>query len=145
MTDTDSSILTDQERAVYGPRADILIPDAEGMPSASQVGVHTQWIDVALAARRDLVNDFHASLAVGTLEDPQGAVEALHQQSALFDAFSVLTAGAYLMIPEIKQRIGYPGQESRPISGDDVPEYIDMLEAVVMRGNIFRPTITPAG
>lgn len=137
---TDSSILSDREREIYGPRADVLIPDSEGMPSATQADVHTVWIDTALAARPDLVNDFRASLALGDEDDPEAAIEALHAEGSLFDAFSVLTAGAYFMNPQIKRRIGYPGQEARPVTGDDVPTYIDMLEKVVDRGPIYTPT-----
>lgn len=142
MTTTDESVLTDDERAVFGPRADVLIPHAENMPSATEVGVHTEWIDHALAARPDLVNAFRLALQIGQADDPEGAVEALHGEKAeLFDAFSVLTAGAYLMNPQVRKLIGYPGQESRPVSGDDMPEYIDMLEHVVLRGPAHRPTV----
>lgn len=138
-----ASLLDDAERTLYGLRADILIPDSEGMPSASQADVHTVWIDAALAARPDLVADFKRSLTVGG-DDPQEAIEALHEHGRLFDAFSVLSAGAYFMNPGIRERIGYPGQEDRPVVGDDVPTYIDMLERVVDRGPIFRPTIQPS-
>ncbi|WP_032402312.1 hypothetical protein [Rhodococcoides fascians] len=140
--DIDESILTSEERAIYGPRADQLIPEAEGMPSATGVGVDTRWIDAALHARPDLVNDFRASLAVGSPDDPVAAIATLHKESStLFDSFSVLTAGAYLMNPEVKRLIGYPGQEDRPITGDDLPEYLDMLEQVVLRGPVYRPTL----
>jgi len=143
MTTIDESILTAEERAIYGPRADVLIPEAEDMPSASGAGVHTHWIDEALAARPDLINSFRQALAVGDPDNPAAAVEAMHGEAAeLFDAFSVLTAGAYLMNPEVKTLIGYPGQEERAIVGDDVPTYIDLLEHVVDRGPVYRPTIT---
>lgn len=135
--------LTDAERALYGARADVLIPGAEGMPSATEIGTHTHWIDDALAARPDLLSDFKASLALGNADDPAGAITEIHAtQPGLFDAFSVLTSGAYLMCPEVKAMIDYPGQEPRPVIGDDVPEYIDMLEKVVERGPIYRPTVT---
>jgi len=142
MTLNDTA-LTDAERALYGARADILIPDAEGMPSASQVGTHTTWIDAALAARPDLAEDFKASLTVGSQDDPSGAIAELHRVAPTqFDAFSLLTSGAYLMCPEVKALIGYPGQEARLVVGDDIPEYIGMLEKVVERGPVYRPTVT---
>ena len=141
--DVDETILTEQERSIYGPRADQLIPEAEGMPAATAVGVHTTWIDHALSARPDLINDFHASLALGSPDDPAAAIETLHRDAAeLFDAFSVLTAGAYLMNPDVKKLIGYPGQEERPITGEDLPDYLEMLEQVVLRGPVYRPTLT---
>jgi hypothetical protein len=142
MTTIDESILTAQEREIYAPRADVLIPDAEGMPAASAAAVHTHWIDEALAARPDLVNDFREALAIGG-GDPAAAVEQLHKtEPELFDAFSVLTAGAYLMNPDVKTLIGYPGQEERPITSDDVGDYFDLLERVVERGPVHRPTLT---
>ena len=142
MTTIDESILTAEERDIYGPWADVLIPETEGMPSASGAGVHTRWIDEALAARPDLINNFREALALGE-GDPADAVEQLHTgQPELFDAFSVLTAGAYLMNPEIKALIGYPGQEERPITGDDVSDYFELLERVVDRGPVHRPTLT---
>jgi len=142
MTVVDSSILTPEERAVYGPRANILIPAAEGMPSATEVSVDTVWIDEALAARPDLVNAFRESLATDKAQEAAVAVENLHRDAPeLFDAFGVLTAGAYLMNPQVKALIGYPGQEAREIVGDDVPEYVDMLEKVVDRGGVYRPTL----
>ena len=67
----------------------------------------------------------------------------MHRDAAeLFDAFSVLTAGAYLMNPEVKKLIGYPGQEERPITAEDLPDYLEMLEQVVLRGPVYRPTLT---
>jgi hypothetical protein len=141
MSSNDSS-LSDAERTVYGARADVLIPGAEGMPSATQVGTHTSWIDEALVARPDLVVDFKASLHIGPADDPAAAIAELHRtQPLLFDAFSILTSGAYLMCPDVKQIIGYPGQEERPVTGDDVPDYIDMLENVAARGPVYRPTV----
>jgi hypothetical protein len=137
-----TSHLTDEEREIFGARADILIPESEGMPSATRVRTHHEWIDVALTARPDLLDQFKASLAIGPKDDPVAGVDQVHKSSPeAFDAFSVLTSGAYLMIPEVKALIGYPGQEPRPVEGDDVPEYIDMLEKVVERGPVYRPTV----
>jgi hypothetical protein len=50
-----------------------------------------------------------------------------------------LIAGAYLMDPAVRQAIGYPGQEDRRLS-DDTGEYLDLLEAVVDRGEFHRTT-----
>jgi hypothetical protein len=143
MTTKNVPLLTARDRALFGRLADVLIPDAEGMPSATQVGVHTTWIDEALAARPDLVAPFRRALASDPGHDPAAAISQMHSDdAAVFDAFSVLVSGAYLMCPEVKALIGYPGQEERPVTGDDVPEYIGMLESVVARGPVFRPTIT---
>ena len=46
--------LSGEDRAAYARLADVLIPAAEGMPSASEVDVHTRWVDQALRLRPDL-------------------------------------------------------------------------------------------
>lgn len=137
-------LLSDEERQILGARADILIPASEGMPAATSVETQFTWIDHALQARPDLLEPLRTSLRFGSPDDPASAITGLHRdRPELFDAFSVLVAGAYLMVPEVKRRIGYPGQEDRPISGDDTPLYVDMLEAVVERGPVYRPTPNP--
>ena len=62
------------------------------------------------------------------------------------EAFGVLTeiaAAAYFMNPEVQRAIGYAGQGPRPI--DPRPDYLDdgLLEAVIRRGPIYRPTPGP--
>ncbi|MBB5152882.1 hypothetical protein [Saccharopolyspora phatthalungensis] len=134
--------LTDHERDICGARADVLIPNAAGMPAATQMDVHSIWIEHALGARPDLADRFRASLAEAVDEPPAEAIETLHKNSPeLFDAFSVLVAGAYLMSPEVRALIGYPGQENRPVANDEVKTYIHLLERVVQRGPIYRPTV----
>ena len=142
MTASTTVTLSDDERAVCGSRADVLIPHAAGMPSASEMDVHTIWIDQALHARPDLADRFHASLAEGAGQPAEAAVESIHRhRPELFDAFSLLVAGAYLMNPVVRQLIGYPGQEDRPVTGDEVDTYIQLLEPVAERGPVYRPTV----
>jgi hypothetical protein len=44
------------------------------------------------------------------------------------------------MNPKVRHAIGYAGQTPRPI--DSAPDYLDdgMLESVIRRGPIYRPT-----
>lgn len=134
-------MLTDTQRATYSALADVLIPEAEGMPSASQADVPTVWIDKALEYRPDLRDAFVKALETCEGQDPANALEWLNKNDTpTFDALGVLTSGSYFLNPEIKERIGYPGQQPVPAK-DDSDTYLDLLSVVVERGPIFRPTV----
>ena len=51
-------------------------------------------------------------------------------------------AGAYFLNPEVRQAIGYPGQQAVPIVPEDPPDYEQdgLLASVIARGLIYRPT-----
>jgi hypothetical protein len=57
----------------------------------------------------------------------------------------VLTAvvpGAYFTNPAIREAIGYPGLERRPIDPSAPPDYDQdgLLASVIARGPVYRPT-----
>ena len=135
-------MLTDDQRAAYASLADVLIPSAEGMPSASEADVPTRWIDDALGYRPDLVPAFQRAIAAaGSLPTAAEVVEWLNaNDSTAFDALGVLTSGSYFLNPKVKELIGYPGQVPSP-AYDDVNTYADMLEQVAERGPVYRPTL----
>jgi hypothetical protein len=144
--DSAAGVLTDEDRRRYGELADVLVPNAEGMPSASQAAVHTHWVDEALRARPDLHVGLRQALDLTAGMPAEAAVEMLNaQHSPVFDALGTVTAGAYFLNPEIRQLIGYPGQVPQPIV-DDVDTYAELLERVLDRGPIYRETPSePAG
>jgi hypothetical protein len=133
-------MLTPTQRERLASLADVLIPSAEGMPSASEADVPTRWIDDALGYRPDLADGLVAALdAAGDLPAEQ-AVELLNREHIpAFEALGTLTAGAYFLNPDIKQRIGYPGQVATP-AREDLDTYVDLLENVVERGQVYRET-----
>lgn len=133
-------MLTLTQRERLASLADVLIPSAEGMPSASEADVPTRWIDDALGYRPDLADGLVAALdAAGDLPAEQ-AVELLNREHIpAFEALGTLTAGAYFLNPDIKQRIGYPGQVATP-AREDLDTYVDLLENVVERGQVYRET-----
>lgn len=132
------NVLTADERATYSAIADELIPHGEGMPSASQADVPSRWVEEALHHRPDLVEPLRQALALTATLPPREAIELLHAQHVpLFDALGTITAGAYFLNPEIKSRIGYPGQVPTPLR-DDSDDYLDLLANVVERGPIYR-------
>jgi hypothetical protein len=135
---TAPEALSDAERLLYGQLADVLIPEAEGMPSATRAQVHTRWVDDALRARPDLLAGLRQSLGLASGHPAEEAVELINRDhSTVFDALGTVTAGAYFLNPEVKQLIGYPGQLPQPVV-DDVESYLDLLGNVVERGPIYR-------
>ena len=61
------------------------------------------------------------------------------------EGWGVLTAvvpGAYFLNPAIREAIGYPGVEARPIDPDAPPDYLEdgLLDSVIARGPVYRPT-----
>jgi hypothetical protein len=132
--------INDEQRIVYAGLADTLIPEAEGMPSASQADVSSRWVDVALSYRPDLRAPLLEALDLVTGEEPARAVDWLiRERSSIFEALGTLTAGAYFLNPSIRELVGYPGQETRDFI-DEVPLYLELLEHVAERGPIYRPT-----
>jgi hypothetical protein len=133
--------LSGNEREVFGAIADVLVCEADNMPSATQVDVHTRWIDEALRLRPDLRAGLDAAIAhVRPATDVRLALGRLAvEQPDVFTSLGTLTAGAYYMDDRVRAAMGYPGQEERPLV-DDTAEYLDMLERVVDRGPIYRDT-----
>jgi hypothetical protein len=134
-------MLNDQQRQVFSSLADVLIPSAEGMPSATEAEVPTRFIDEAIGFRPDLEAPFLRALEVAAELPATEAVQVLNvEHTAAFDALGVLTSGAYFLNPVVKNLIGYPGQVPTP-AREDIDSYAEMLAAVVDRGPIFRPTV----
>ena len=131
-------MLTTKQRERFASLADVLIPAAEGMPSASQADVPTQWLDDAIRYRPDLVPGLEEALEAAGELPAEEAVEALNRDHIpAFEALGTLTAGAYFLNPDVRDLIGYPGQVPTPPK-DDTDTYFDLLEHVLERGQIYR-------
>lgn len=120
-----------------------LIPATACRPSGAEVLFDRGRLADALAVRPDL---WAPLLTVLQNLESAGAGSVATTAAQLFaaipsemDDFGKLIAGAYLMDPGVKQDIGYPGQEARDIA-DDIEDCLDMLEAVVNRGEFYRET-----
>jgi hypothetical protein len=135
--------IDDKVRATFSGIADVLIPEAEGMPSASAVGVHKETLDHILQLRPDLRDAFFRGIASAQGKDPKSAAEELNASDApALSAIGLVASAGYYMSPQVRQLIGYPGQEKRTYDADAVPEYVanGMLKVVQDRGPIYRPT-----
>lgn len=133
--------LTQAQRSRYAQLADVLVPAAHGMPSASEADVHTRWIDEALRLRPDLRPLLDRALQPDNegMAPLDALLEMARTRADAFTALGALTVGAYYMDDRVRQAMGYPGQEDRPLV-DDSGEYLDMLERVAERGPIYRAT-----
>jgi len=139
-----SSILTPEQRSTFAGIADYLIPNAEGMPSASEVDVHGAILDRVLMLRTDLQEAFLRGLEKCGGAPAAEAANALNRDDpAAMGAIGLAASAAYYMSPRVRKLIGYPGQESRPDPDPDAtPPYVTngMLQKVIDRGAIYKPT-----
>jgi hypothetical protein len=132
--------LSTQRRAQLGAIADQLIPAGSGMPSASEAGVAGQYLDEVLAARPDLVEPLEAALA--SVEGAWDPIAALRADAGAWGVITAIVPAAYFLNPAMREAIGYPGLEARPIDPDAAPDYLEdgLLDSVVARGPVYRPT-----
>jgi hypothetical protein len=133
------------ERAALHAVADALIPPHGELPAPSALPGYDAWLDRALAAR---ATDAEAALAVALRlaapDDPDLRESLKSFAAAEPDAFHLLSsivAGAYLMVPEVRAAIGYPGQRPHPPQFDEAALQImdGILDPVIERGPVYTP------
>ena len=117
------------------------MPAGEGLPAASEVDIHLNWIDLALDAVPMMAPA--VLLAVEIPGEPAEAIEQLRQQNPdVFMAFTFILSGAYFMHPRVRLELGYQGlaaEESPPLEGE-AEYYLEggLPEPVLDRGPIYR-------
>lgn len=129
------------ERAVLAGLSDVLIPAGEGFPSASEAGVAGEGLDQVLAVRPDLAAGLKKLLASATGRLAAEFVAELQTNDpAGFGILAELVPGAYFLNPQVRAKLGYSGQGAHPI--DPRPDYLDdgLLQSVINRGPVYRPT-----
>jgi hypothetical protein len=137
------STLTEPEQHTFAAIADYLIPEAEGMPSASQVNVATELSERVFAVRHDLVDTVKSALGkVSGLAGEAAAKKLAEMDPAGFHAVTVVASAGYFMSPVTRNALGYPGQESRPFDPHKTTDYLDdgLLQPVIDRGPIYKST-----
>jgi hypothetical protein len=133
--------LDEAQRARLAALADALMPEGDGLPAPSAIGVHGDWIDRALAAVPMMDPVLRAVLdAPG---EPALVLEQLElQEPGSFSAFAFLVSGAYFMHPRVRQALGYPGLavEANPPLEGEAEFYLEdgLLDPVVARGPVYR-------
>jgi len=133
------------QRTTLAALADVLIPAADDheLPSAGQAGVAERWLDEVLSVLPEVAEPL-ATLLLGVAEEePYAAVARLQIEDPVgFDLLCTVVAGAYFLNPEVRQSIGYPGQQAVPIVVETPPDYErdGLLASVIARGPVYRPT-----
>ena len=129
------------QRAVLAGLADVLIPAGDGMPSASAAAVAEQGLNQVLAAVPSLGAGLANVLARAKGREPAEVVASLAQTDpAAYGILTEVVTAAYFMNPEVRQAVGYAGQVASPL--DPRVDYMEngLLESVIKRGPIYRPT-----
>lgn len=131
----------EDERAILASLADVLIPAGDGFPCASEAGVAREGLDQVLAFRPDLGAALRNILAFARARNPHDTIGELKKtEPALFAALAEFVPGAYFLNEQVRTRLNYHGQTARSI--DHRPDYLDdgLLQSVIDRGPIYRPT-----
>jgi hypothetical protein len=127
----------DRER--LGALADVLVPAAMGMPSATEARVHGEGLDRVLAARPDLEPVLARALGAAAGEPGEALRRLQTGDEAAFAALTLAVTGAYYTDPEVRRLIGYPGQQYRPELVTRAPDWDEAALALVLaRGAIYR-------
>ena len=129
------------DREALAALADLLIPDGEGFPSASEAGVSGDGLDQVLSFRPDLAAGLKQVLDSARGQPAEDFLSALRKNDPVsFGLLAELVPGAYFLNPQVRAKLGYHGQSPRPI--DPRPDYLDdgLLQSVIDRGPVYRPT-----
>jgi hypothetical protein len=132
--------LTGEERKRFGELADLLIPQAHGMPSVTEAHAEESSLDRVLRWRPDLAEALHSILRADPTTSAAQRLEAVRADEDAWSALTLVTAAAYYMTPSVRDRIGYPGQVGRILRDDDFILIVEsgLLEPVLERGPIYR-------
>ena len=135
------SSLSTAERQLLATLADILIPAGDGYPSASEAGVANDGLDQLLAVRPDLLEPLkNLLLRAKDCSAAEFCRDLQTKDSAAFGILAELVPGAYFLNPDVRAKLKYDGQSGRRI--DPREDYLDdgLLQSVIDRGPIYRPT-----
>lgn len=116
--------LTLEEHERLSALAEVLIPPAPNRPTTREAGVGDVLAKSVLAARPDIGPALRRALALPG--DPAEALASLTTTDpAARTALELTVAGGYYMSAQVRQAIGYSGQQARPVTPDFYPTYIE--------------------
>ena len=129
------------QRAVLAALADVLIPAGDGMPSASAAAVAEEGLNQVLVAVPSLATGLADVLAKAKGGEPAEFIASLSRTDpAAHGILTEVVTAAYFMNPDVRKAVGYAGQGPSPL--DPRVDYMEdgLLESVIKRGPIYRPT-----
>jgi hypothetical protein len=135
MTERTAAI-SREERERLGQIADVVFPRTAEMPSAGEVGACDMLVDRVVRAVPSLAGDVSAALAATASEGEAALVELRERNRRLFNRLMLVIASAYYLSSEVRERVGYRGQEARTLDFFEVPAYLEdgTLDRVIERG-----------
>jgi hypothetical protein len=142
--DDSTPLLDDARRAAFAAVADHLIPAAHGMPSAADVVTDTR-LRFVLESRPDLRAPLLAALRPGLGDDAAGRLSALEREEPDHGAALVqVVVFGYYTDKDVRDRLGYPGQEAKQLYSWKVPDYVEegLIDRVLARGPVWRDPAT---
>ena len=142
--DDPLAALDQDARAVFAALADRLIPAAHGMPSAADV-VGDARLRFVLTTRRDLLDPLVAALRPGVGEDAATRLAILERdEPEAYGALVQTVVFGYYTDRDVRDRLGYPGQEAKQLYSWKVPDFIEegLTDQVLARGPIWRDPAT---
>ncbi len=133
-----------EEVNTYCEIADTLCPGNGEIDSPSGYQEFPAMLEVAANARSDAFDVIIGLLKGARIRSDLGVwLRNLHDQDPTsFQALSSVAAGAYLLIPAVREAIGYPGQgRNVPFIDEAANEIGDgILDPVLARGPFYVPT-----
>ena len=136
--------LDPDRRAALTAVAGHLIPAAHGMPSAGDVVDDTR-LRFVLTARPDLAEPLGVALRPGLGADAAVRLAALERDEPAHHAALVqVIVFGYYTDADVRDRLGYPGQEAKQLYSWKLPEYVEegLTDQVLARGPVWRDPAT---
>jgi hypothetical protein len=139
--------LTTGLRAWLERVADELIPADGAMPAASTADPAGRQLDAVMRVRPDLLDGLLRAHRMAGDAAPSRVLDHLSSDPAAREALLLVVAGGYYSSPLVIGLLGYTGQTPEPVRVDGYPRYVaeDLLDRVVARGPIYRPTVESIG
>jgi hypothetical protein len=134
----------DDRRAAFTAVADLLIPEAHGMPSAGAI-VGDARLRFVLNARPDLVEPLRQALRPELGDDPAIRLATLERgEPERHSALLLVVVGGYYTDKDVRDRLGYPGQVAKTLYSWQYPAYLEegLTDQVLARGPIWRNPAT---
>ncbi len=114
--------LTPAQQQRLAALGDALILPVDGLPGGGSVAIESGLANKVLEERPDLAEPLARALG----DESIAHVHELGQSDPqTWMAAITVIAGAYYLDPRVRERVGYPGQEARPIRPDNYPAYIE--------------------
>jgi hypothetical protein len=140
---TETTMLTEAERATFAAIADHLVPAAHEMPSAAEV-VDDARLAFVLRARPDIAEPLRAALRSDLGDDVADRMAKLADEPTNLSALQLAIVGGYYTDKLVRELIDYPGQMAIEIRSWEYPVYLEegLIDAVLARGPVWRDPST---